>query len=202
MIIATRNAKKLAEINDLLRPWAIQAHSVAEFTAVPEVEETGLTFAENAGLKARQTALHLQDWCLGEDSGLMVEALGGAPGVFSARYSGPGATDESNNQKLIRELADIPPENRRAKYICHVAVSDPSGVLRVSVEASCSGLIVDQPRGTNGFGYDPHFLIPEFHRTFGELSPLVKRCLSHRARAFSRAIPQIVQVLSADEHRR
>lgn len=202
MIIATRNAKKLAEINDLLRPWTIQAHSVAEFTAVPEVEETGLTFAENAGLKARQTALHLQDWCLGEDSGLMVEALGGAPGVFSARYSGPGATDESNNQKLIRELADIPPENRRAKYICHVAVSDPSGVLRVSVEASCSGLIVDQPRGTNGFGYDPHFLIPEFHRTFGELSPLVKRCLSHRARAFSRAIPQIVQVLSADEHRR
>ncbi len=195
VIIATRNAKKLAEINDLLAPWSIRARSVAEYDDVPEVEETGNTFAENAALKATQTALSLKDWCLGEDSGLMVDALKGAPGVYSARYSGPDASDASNNEKLIAELVGTPREKRGAHYVCHVALSDPQGVVRVSVEATCRGVIVDAARGNNGFGYDPHFLIPEYHRTFGELSPLVKRCLSHRARAFARAIPLIVQQL-------
>lgn len=200
MIIATRNAKKLAEIRDLLAPWGIDVHAVSEFADVPEVEETGSTFAENAALKATQTAMYLHDWCLGEDSGLMVDALDGQPGVYSARYSGQHATDESNNHKLIAALAGVPAHNRTAEYVCHVAVSDPAGVVRVSVEATCRGCIVDEARGTNGFGYDPHFLIPEYHRTFGELSPMVKRCLSHRARAFTRAIPFIVQQLS--EHAR
>jgi XTP/dITP diphosphohydrolase len=129
----------------------------------------------------------------------MVDALGGQPGVYSARYSGPGATDLSNNVKLIAALAAVPPAKRSARYVCHVAVSDPTGVVRVSVEATCRGRIVDEPRGTNGFGYDPHFLIPEYHRTFGELSPLVKRCLSHRARAFARAIPLIVALLRSEK---
>ncbi len=195
VIISTRNAKKLAEIRDLLAPWGIDVHAVDEFANVPDVEETGSTFAENAALKATQTALHLGDWCLGEDSGLMVDLLGGQPGVYSARYSGPNATDASNNEKLIAALAGVPMNKRAARYVCHVAVSDPSGVVRVSVEATCRGLIVDDPRGSNGFGYDPHFLIPEYHRTFGELSPLVKRSLSHRARALGRAIPLIVQQL-------
>lgn len=197
MIIATRNAKKLIEINDLLAPWSIVARSLAEFENVPEVEETGNTFAENAALKATQTALNLGDWCLGEDSGLMVDSLGGQPGVYSARYSGPGATDAANNAKLIAALAGVPLTKRSARYVCHVAVSDPQGTVRVSVEATCRGRINDEPRGTNGFGYDPHFLIPEYHRTFGELSPLVKRCLSHRARAFARAIPLIVSLLKS-----
>lgn len=195
MIIATRNAKKLAEIQDLFAPWDIDVHAVSEFPNVPDVEETGTTFAENAALKATQTARHLCDWCLGEDSGLMVDALGGGPGVYSARYSGPNATDASNNAKLIAALAGVPAAKRSARYCCHVVVSDPSGVVRVSVEATCRGRIIDEPRGSNGFGYDPHFLIPEYHRTFGELSSLVKRMLSHRARALGRAIPLIVQEL-------
>jgi XTP/dITP diphosphohydrolase len=197
VIIATRNAKKLSEIQDLLAPWKIEVRAVSDFADVPEVEETGTTFAENAALKATQIALHLGDWCLGEDSGLMVDALGGQPGVYSARYSGPDATDASNNAKLIAALVGVPTAKRSARYVCHVAVSDPTGVVRVSVEATCRGRIIDEARGTNGFGYDPHFLVPEYHRTFGELSPLVKRCLSHRARAFTRAIPLIIRLLGA-----
>jgi XTP/dITP diphosphohydrolase len=169
--------------------------SVAEFPDVPEVVEDGATFSENAAKKARETAIHLGRWTIGEDSGLMVQALGGAPGVYSARYSGEHATDDSNNAKLVAELAGIPDEERAARYVCNVALADPSGQIRLQVEATCGGRIVSEARGTHGFGYDPHFLIPEYHRTFGELPPIVKRTLSHRARAFKRLIPQMLPLL-------
>jgi XTP/dITP diphosphohydrolase len=195
LVIGSRNAKKIGEIVDLLTPFGIAVKGVAEFSEAGEVEETGSTFAENAALKATQTAQALNRWVLAEDSGIMVDALKGAPGIYSARYSGPQATDDSNNQKLIRELADVADSKRGAKYVCHVVLADPDGVVRLAVEASCRGRIGHEPRGTNGFGYDPYFVIPEFHRTFGELGAIVKRHLSHRARAFHRLMPQLVNVL-------
>jgi XTP/dITP diphosphohydrolase len=196
VVLASRNLKKSREIRDLLAPVGIPLQSVAEFPEAHEVEETGTTFAENAALKATQIAVVLKRWTIGEDSGLRVDALQGAPGVYSARYSDPGATDERNNAKLIAELASIPPEKRGAEYVCHVAVADPTGQVRLSFESTCRGRIIDSARGVNGFGYDPFFLVREFHQTFGELSPLVKQQISHRARAFRRLIPELVRVLS------
>jgi len=197
-VIASRNVKKRREIEELLAPHGIEVLSVADFPDVPEVVEDGSTFAENAAKKATQTARHLNRWVLGEDSGLMVDALGGAPGVYSARFSGEGATDEKNNAKLMAELANVPDEKRGAQYVCHAAISDPSGVIRLTVEGTCRGQIIREPRGSNGFGYDPYFLIPEYHRTFGELSSTVKQHVSHRARAFERLIAPLVQLLRGE----
>jgi len=195
LVIASRNVKKVGEIAELLAPRGVDVRSVSEFDGVPDVVEDGTTFGENAALKATQTARILGQWALGEDSGLCVDALDGEPGIYSARFSGEEATDQANNQLLIERLADVPSTRRGAHYVCHVAVSDPEGGVRLSVEANCHGRIVDQPRGENGFGYDPHFLLPEYHRTFGELAAVVKRHLSHRARAFERLIPELVGIL-------
>jgi XTP/dITP diphosphohydrolase len=195
VVVASRNRKKTAEIRDLLAPYAIEVLSISGIAGVPDVVEDGPSFAKNAAKKASETARRLSLWTLGEDSGLEVAALGGAPGIYSARFSGPGATDESNNAKLMSELSAVPDERRNARYVCNVALADASGTIRLQVEAYCHGRMTREARGTNGFGYDPYFLIPEYHRTFGELSPAVKRRLSHRARAFERLIPQLVPLL-------
>jgi XTP/dITP diphosphohydrolase len=171
---------------------------ISEIAGVPDVVEDGHTFAENAAKKASETARTLSLWTLGEDSGLEVAALAGAPGIYSARFSGPSATDESNNAKLMGELSAVPDERRNARYVCNAALADPFGEIRLQVEAYCHGRITREARGTNGFGYDPYFLIPEYHRTFGELNPAVKRHLSHRARAFERLIPQLVRLLGGE----
>jgi XTP/dITP diphosphohydrolase len=198
LVIASRNRKKTGEIRDLLAPYGINVVSVAEIAGASEVVEDGRSFAENAAKKASEPARALSLWTLGEDSGLEVAALAGAPGIYSARFSGPGATDESNNAKLMTELAPVPNERRNARYVCNVALADPAGTIRLQVETYCRGRITREARGTNGFGYDPYFLIPEYHLTFGELSAVVKRHLSHRARAFERLIPQLVSLLQAE----
>jgi XTP/dITP diphosphohydrolase len=200
LVVASRNSGKLREIGDLLAIHGVSVVSIDRFPDVPEVVEDGNSFAENAAKKAREPALRLSEWVLGEDSGLEVDALGGAPGIFSARYSDPGATEESNNAKLMQELTAVPNERRAAHYVCNVAVADPAGTIRLQLEAECHGRITMEARGTNGFGYDPYFLIPEYHRTFGELSPIVKRHLSHRGRAFERLIPQLVRLLKSGPH--
>ena len=130
---------------------------------------------------------------LGEDSGLSVDALGGAPGVYSARFSDPGATDEKNNDLLLDKLRDVPLEGRTAHYTCHATLSDPTGTIRADVEDYCHGRIRFKPAGTNGFGYDPLFEVVEYHRTFGELGPHVKRAISHRARAMREILPDIAR---------
>ena len=155
LVIASRNVKKVGEIAELLAPQGVDVRSVSEFDDVPDVVEDGTTFGENAALKATQTARFLGQWALGEDSGLCVDALDGSPGIYSARFSGEAATDLANNQLLIEQLADVPAAKRGAHYVCHVALSDPEGGVRLSVEAHCHGRIVDEPRGQNGFGYDP-----------------------------------------------
>jgi XTP/dITP diphosphohydrolase len=195
VVLASRNRKKTGEMADLLAPLGIVLRCVVDFPDVPEVIEDGLTFAENAAKKASQTARHVGCWTIGEDSGLMVDALDGRPGIYSARFSGPDATDEKNNLQLQQELAAVPPESRGAGYICSVALSDPTGAIQLRAEDRCRGKIIDSPRGENGFGYDPYFLIPEYHRTFGELSSTVKQHLSHRARAFAKFIPEMMRIL-------
>lgn len=198
IVLASRNRKKSQEIADLLAPHGIPLVSVANFDNVPEVIEDGDTFAANAAKKAAQTATHLSRWAIGEDSGLRVDALKGAPGVYSARYSGDNATDESNNAKLISELEGVPAAKRGAGYVCHVSLSDPEGNIRLTAERTCRGRIATKPSGSNGFGYDPYFIVREYHTTFGELSPIVKRHLSHRARAFSEFIPQLLRLFQAE----
>ena len=197
IVLASRNRKKAAEMAELLAPRGIGVKSIAEFPDAPEIVEDGHTFAENAAKKAGQTARALGRWTIGEDSGLVVDALDGQPGIYSARYAGETAADAQNNEKLIQALARVPADQRTARYICSIAVADPNGAIQLQQEASCSGRITSEARGSNGFGYDPHFLIPEYHRTFGELDPAVKRHISHRARAFERLIPRLVALLQS-----
>lgn len=195
LVLGTRNRKKGVELAQLLVPLGIKLATLADFPAAVEVEETGTTFAENAALKAIVQARHLNQWVLGEDSGLSVEALGGAPGVMSARWSGPEATDASNNAMLLAELEDRPLERRSAYYTCHICLSDPAGEIVIRAEDYCHGRIRFEPAGDAGFGYDPLFEIVEFHRTFGELGPAVKSCLSHRARAMRKFVRELGQLL-------
>lgn len=197
VVLGSRNPGKAREIAALLNPLGIELLSVTEFPDVADVVEDGSSFEENASKKARETALAVNRWVIAEDSGLAVDALGGAPGIYSARFSGEGATDEKNNQKLIQELEGVPDAKRGAKYVCHVAVADATGEVRLNVECECRGWITTEPRGSNGFGYDPYFLIPEYHQTFGELSPLVKKVLSHRARAMRSVTQDLVKALAS-----
>ena len=189
IVLSSRNKKKAREVSEILAPAGFVVVPVTEFPDIPEVDEDGTTFAENAAKKASEVARRLNRWVIGEDSGLQVDALNGAPGIYSARYSGEGATDESNNRKLIADLDGIPNEKRGAGYICSVALSDPSGTIRIACEGTCRGRILTEAYGEGGFGYDPFFLIPEYHLTFGQLSSTVKHRLSHRARAFAKFLP-------------
>jgi XTP/dITP diphosphohydrolase len=195
IVLGSRNRKKSREVAEILAPHGIEIVGISEFPQAREVDEDGDTFAANAAKKAAQPALELGRWVIGEDSGLVVDALDGRPGVYSARFSGLGATDESNNRKLMDELAGVPPERCTAAYICTIALADPTGAIRLTAEGRCRGLIIDEPRGENGFGYDPYFLVREYHRTFGELSARVKHQISHRARALGLFIPGLVRLL-------
>ncbi len=195
LVLGTHNHHKKVEVAKVLAPWGITLQNLADYPAAMEVEETGSTFGENACLKAAEQAKHLGLWVIAEDSGLEVDALGGRPGVFSARYSGENATDAKNNQRLLEELADMPEEKRGARYVCHLALSDPQGNIRAQAEAYCRGRILTQPHGTNGFGYDPLFEIIEYHRTFGLLSPELKACISHRARALRIFAPLLAMLI-------
>jgi XTP/dITP diphosphohydrolase len=196
LILGTRNKKKGLELIDLLAPWGIKLLTLAEIPSSIEIEETGTTFAENAALKATQQAKHLGKWVLGEDSGLCVLALDGAPGVYSARFSGEGATDARNNALLIEKLNGVPDEKRGAYYVCSAALSDPSGTVIATSEERCHGRIRTSPRGEGGFGYDPYFEILEYHQTLAELGSTVKAVLSHRARAIRAILPDIVKCLA------
>ncbi len=200
LVLGTTNAGKLRELAALLEPHAIACRSLADEPNAVEVEETGSTFVENAALKAGQQARAIGAWVLAEDSGLVVPALGGAPGIFSARFAGAGnadgRADERNNALLLERLARHQGADRAAHYACHAALADPSGTIVATSEGICGGLIATAPQGEGGFGYDPLFVVPEYHRTFGDLSPQVKGVISHRGRAMRAIIPAIVRHLA------
>ena len=193
IVLGTHNRKKGLELQTLLEPYGFSVQTLADFPEALHVEETGTTFAENARLKACQQARHLGFWTIGEDSGLMVEALDGAPGVYSARFSGADATDEKNNAHLLEQLRDVPLARRAARYVCHICVANQHGEVQFDVEAACRGRIALRPAGNAGFGYDPLFEIVEYHRTFGQLGDAVKQLLSHRGRAVRQLVPALLR---------
>jgi XTP/dITP diphosphohydrolase len=197
LVFATRNPGKLVELHQLLAGLELDILSARDLD-LPEVVEDADTFAGNASKKALEVSRASGLPALADDSGLEVDALGGAPGVISARYAGPEHDDRANNDKLLRALADVPPERRTARFRSVVALADASGPLGdrvLTADGTCEGVILDAPRGTGGFGYDPLFFAPELGCTFAEAGVGPKNDLSHRARAMHAMRPRLVEYL-------
>lgn len=181
IVIATRNKGKTAEIWEMLKDFPVIIKNLDDFGPIPEIEEDGETFDENAYIKASVTARILGLPALADDSGLMVEALDGAPGVHSARYAGENATDKQRCEKLLEEMKGK--TNRKAAFECVISIAVPTGPA-LTYEAHCEGLITEKPAGKNGFGYDPVFFFPPLKKTFAELTRREKSRVSHRGKAF------------------
>jgi XTP/dITP diphosphohydrolase len=186
IVIATRNRNKVDEIRQILKETDLRIISMEDIPSLPEIREDGLTFEENARKKALEIAKLTGRLTLADDSGLIVDALHGRPGVHSARYAGPDATPQKNNRKLLEELDGVPMKKRTARFVCMIAIARPSGKVDLA-EGRCEGLIATELRGKEGFGYDPLFLIPERDMTFAELGPEEKNRISHRAIALQKA---------------
>ena len=186
LVIATRNQKKKEEIARLLGFTGIKIWSLADFRNIPAIEEDGLTFDDNAIKKATIAASLTGMLAIADDSGLEVDALCGKPGIYSARYAGENAGGRENNRKLLEELKGVPFKKRTARYKCSIALAEPDGNFKV-LRGECCGLIAPAPKGNNGFGYDPLFIIPNFSKTVAELSPKIKDRISHRAKAVYQA---------------
>jgi len=183
LLVSTRNAHKVAEIREILGS-GFEVLDLSTISGMGEVEETGVTFEENATLKALAVSGHFDGWVIADDSGLEVDALGGAPGVWSARFSGPGATDASNRVLLLEKLEGVRGKDRSARFRC-VIVLARAGRKLAAFSGSVEGVIINQEKGAGGFGYDPLF-VPEGHcETFAQLGTHVKNALSHRARALA-----------------
>jgi XTP/dITP diphosphohydrolase len=177
LVIASGNAGKITEFRSYLADLGVTL--IAKPDSI-DVEETGLTFMENAHLKASQVAIATNEWAIADDSGLEVIALNNAPGVLSARYAD---TDSDRIDRVLTELKDHP--NREAQFVCAIAIASPDGAIVADAIGVCKGAIADAPRGNGGFGYDPIFFVPEFQKTFGEILPEVKAKISHRANALA-----------------
>jgi XTP/dITP diphosphohydrolase len=190
LLVATTNAGKLAEIEGALKSLPVQALPLSALKNWPSVVEDGKTFEDNARKKARTLAAFSGRLTLADDSGLEVDALGGAPGVHSARYSGEDGNDARNNQKLLQALANVPEERRGARFVCVLALCAPPALSGGEwfFRAECEGRIAFTPRGRNGFGYDPLFFYPPLGCTFGELEREAKSRVSHRGRALKQLI--------------
>jgi XTP/dITP diphosphohydrolase len=190
IISGSHNHGKLREIAALLSDLPIALASLTEFPGAPAVDETGTTFQEKAGLKAITRARHLNEWVLADDSGLEVDALGGAPGIYSARYAGGHGDNAANNQKLIEELDGVEASARTARFRCVIALASPEKVL-LTVSGKVEGRIAFEPHGDCGFGYDPLFIYPSEGKTFGQLSAEFKNGVSHRANALQELRPAL-----------
>ena len=197
LVLGTRNQKKKEELQEILGDLGLELRDLTSWPEAPEVVEDGTTFEANARKKASELARFLNHWVIGEDSGLVVPSLNGRPGVYSARYAGRHGDDAANNVRLLAELAPLPDDRRAAYYVCTAALANPAGEVCAVAEGRCHGVITRELRGTGGFGYDPLFLIPEYHRTFGELSPRVKHALSHRAKALAHLRPALRPLLGS-----
>ncbi len=202
LLIATRNAGKTKEFREAFGALGIEVKDLREIAGIPDIEETGETFADNAFIKAKAVADIASLPVLADDSGLCVDALGGAPGVYSARYSGEGATDAKNNAKLLAELAAVgakadaggagsPEALSAARFVCALALYDPADESLVQVEGTVDGFILREPRGADGFGYDPLFWVPSHGRSMAELSVSEKNAISHRGNAIVKLIAKI-----------
>lgn len=198
LVIGTTNRHKYREIRSLLSHLHLEIFSLLDFPEYCAAEERGATFEENAIAKATHAAAALGKWVIADDSGLVVPALKGKPGIFSRRYAGEGATDLENRRKLLKEMGHLREESRDAYYECALALSAPEG-LRKSVIATCEGRISEEERGRHGFGYDPIFIKHGYHQTFGQLDEMVKNQVSHRAKAYQKLLPFLELLLRESE---
>ncbi|MBS4173738.1 XTP/dITP diphosphatase [Bacillus sp. FJAT-49736] len=194
IIIATKNKGKAKEFERLFAPYHIRVLTLLDFPDVSDIEETGNTFEENALLKAEAISKQFHTMVISDDSGLVIDALNGRPGVFSARFAGENKDDEANINKVLSELKDVPQENRTARFYCAIALAIPDEKT-ITVSGVCEGEILKEKRGTNGFGYDPIFFIKEKGLTMAELSSEEKNKLSHRAKAIQKLFHEIKDLL-------
>ncbi len=195
LVVATRNKDKLREIKALLKGLPVDVFSLDSFKGVPDVIEDGKTLEDNAVKKAVQVSRFLKKLAVADDSGLEVEYLNGDPGVYSARYSGKGATYKSNNEKLLMLLKGVPFAKRKACFKCVIAIADKGKVIGAA-EGICNGRICFEPKGDNGFGYDPVFMPDGCKKTFAEMGPARKNKISHRSKALAKAKKIIAKYLS------
>lgn len=186
LVLATGNKHKVIEIKDILKNLPVKILSLTDFRRTPKVVEDGETLKENAAKKAREVAVYLKKWSLADDSGLEVEYLAHAPGVYSARFAGPGCTYLDNNKKLLKLMKGVPARNRKAKFRCVIALSDPKGNVQ-TVEGNIDGIIDGRMKGKNGFGYDPVFYISKYRKTFAQMSSDLKNKISHRSKALQKS---------------
>ncbi|MCG8565362.1 MAG: XTP/dITP diphosphatase [Desulfobacterales bacterium] len=192
LVLATTNKGKLKEMRELLKDFPVDIKGLDDFGPIPEVIEDGETFDENAYKKASFTARVLGYPALADDSGLCVDALDGAPGVYSARYAGEDATDEKNVEKLLQAMENE--ENRKAAFQCVISIAIPTGPA-LTYEGRCEGVLTREPQGDNGFGYDPLFYFPEFDKTFAQLSMDEKARVSHRGKALAEVISEMDKII-------
>lgn len=200
LVLATRNAHKVEEMQALLADVPVKLVGVTDFPNVPEPEETGSTFAENARIKATAAALATGQYALADDSGICIDALGGRPGIYSARWAGPGSGAKEWIAKTFAELDGVPDEERSARYVAALAVAAPDGSIVAESEGFMEGRIAHEPRGANGFGYDPIFLpAPEFDRTAADMTPEEKHARSHRGVAVRNIVPALRALFSGGQ---
>ncbi|MBZ4646327.1 MAG: non-canonical purine pyrophosphatase, rdgB/HAM1 family [Clostridia bacterium] len=195
MVVATKNKGKIKEITEILQDLGIQVVSQDELNIKIDVVEDGTTFEENAVKKASEIMNISKEITLADDSGLEVDYLNGAPGIYSARYAGPNATDYDNNNKLLKALEGVPFEKRTARFVCTIAAVFPDG-RKIVARGECEGIINFQPAGQNGFGYDPLFYIPEYGMTMAEIDPQLKNKISHRAKALNMLKEELKKYIS------
>lgn len=194
ILIATNNLGKVKEIKDILDSPKIKILTMKDFPPFPKIEEDGKTYQENAFKKARKISEYTGKICLADDSGLEIDYLKGKPGIFSSRW---GNSDEERIDKVLKLLENIPINKRKAKFICVVVLVFPNGKIYM-VKEECKGIITSNPKGENGFGYDPIFLVPEYDRTFAELGENIKNQISHRGKAMRRMIDIINKIVVSE----
>lgn len=195
LILATKNENKVKELRAMLDGLDVKVFSLFDYPEIPEIIEDGKSFEENALKKARVVREITGEWALADDSGLVVYALKGAPGIYSSRYAGREKDYAANNKKLLKEMVDIPDERRKAAFVCVMALVSPEGRERI-VEGRCEGVIGHELKGEKGFGYDPLFLIPEKGRTMAQLPMDEKNRISHRGRALAQITEVLLDILN------
>ena len=186
LIVASRNKGKVKEIMELLSGLPYHVTSLIDYPQVPDIIEDGKTYRANALKKARETALATGKMAMSDDSGIEVKALDNAPGIYSARFAGEGASEKARNRKLFRMLKGVPMNKRQARYRCVIALVSAKGEELGIVQGTCSGYVTTKDIGSNGFGFDPLFLLKRYNKTFGQLPPSLKAKISHRARALKK----------------
>lgn len=199
VIIATKNRGKAKEFEEIFRSRGYEVRTLLDYPEIADIEETGTTFEENAILKAEAVAAQLNKLVISDDSGLIVDALEGRPGIYSARYAGEQKDDEANIDKVLRELNGVPSEKRTARFYCALALAVP-GQKTLTVSGTCEGKILEERRGTNGFGYDPIFFVVEKSCSMAELSAAEKNQISHRANAIKEMDKILDSFLESDHH--